>query len=402
MTIEEIIRKCQNQEKLSEQEQILLEEWQLQQSDDADWLRYISSLKSDQQLARQLNQEYDSTYKKVRKELKLRQLKAKQLRLYRVASVAAVLAIVVISSVLLLHPLSPSNPSPYSAENFEKSTAPGTQTATLELADGSRMLLSAEAIEVVEDKSAVISIDKGRLLYAEKENEEAADTEEESDSLIYNTLTIPRKGEYQLQLSDGTKVWINAESSLRYPQKFKGSERRVFLVGEAYFEVSHQADTPFIVETDAQELTVLGTKFNISAFADEAQVQSTLVSGSVKIKLKESEAECLLVPNQQAVVNKAHQTLALHSVDPSEIIAWKEGFFSLENVNLHDFLHKLSRWYDVDFVFTSEELKKLTFKGSVPRYDDLVQVLEAIQLVSPVEFRYQKEEIEVRMEKEKS
>jgi ferric-dicitrate binding protein FerR (iron transport regulator) len=126
-------------------------------------------------------------------------------------------------------------------------------------------------------------------------------------------------------------------------------------------------------------------------------VLSTLVSGSVKINVKNTNEQVLLIPGQQAIVDNESHTLNVASVDVTEITAWKEGFFSLENVTLEEFLHKLSRWYDVEFVFGDEEAKALSFKGSVPRYDDLISVLDILQIISPVEFKYQKDKVEVNL-----
>jgi len=382
MKLEDIINKYLNQERLSDEEKAILDDWKYQRLANEKLLKRLESLKTDGDLARRLEREANGTFFSIWEKLKTRKSKTRRLFMYRVAA-AAVLVLFAVSSVLLMtQDLGP--------DNFEGNIAPGTNRATLELADGSRVELSPSVSDVVEEKGAVINIDKGEVSYTQKDD---------IDSVVYNTIVIPRKGEYKIVLSDGSVIWLNAESKLRYPQKFIGKERRVFLEGEAYFEVAHDTAMPFVVETPEQELSVLGTKFNISAYPDENAVMSTLVSGSVKINVKNTDEQVLLIPGQQAIVDRETRELNVASVDVSEVMAWKEGFFSLENVTMEEFLHKLSRWYDVDFEFADEEAKQLSFKGSVPRYDDLIGILDILQVISPVEFKYQKDKIEVKMMK---
>lgn len=382
MKIEELIDKYLNKTPLTDDEKQQLGSWREKRSANEGFLKRLESLKNDRETTCRLSRDLEGTYYSTWSKLKNRRVKTRRLWAYR-ATAAAVLLVFAISSVLLLsRDLGP--------DNFKGNTAPGSAIATLELADGSRVELSPMVTELVDDNAAVIQIDKGEVSYSEKED---------VDSLVYNTIVIPRKGEYKIVLSDGSVIWLNSESALRYPQKFIGAERRVFLTGEAYFEVTHDESKPFVVETEAQELAVLGTKFDICAFADESAVLSTLVSGSVKINVKNTDNHVLLIPGQQAIVDKNTGVLNVESVDVNDVTAWKEGFFSLENVTMEEFLLKLSRWYDVPFVFEDEEAKTLSFKGSVPRYDDLIQVLDILQVISPVEFNYQKDQIEVKMKK---
>ena len=382
MTIEKIINKYLNKETLSEEEASNLNRWRNERSENNRFIRRIQSLKTDMEISRRLEKEASGTFFTTWRKLKSRKHNAKR-TLWLGASVAAILLVFAISSLVLMN-------RDFGPDNFQGNTKPGSNQAILKLADGSQVKLSPEVSDVVKKEGVIINIDKGKVSYKETHG---------VDSILYNTIVIPRKGEYKIVLSDGSAIWLNAESKLKYPQKFIGKERRVFLTGEAYFEVTHDKNKPFIVETEAQELTVLGTKFNISAFNDESAVLSTLVSGSVKINVKNTDLQVLLIPGQQAIVDKKSQTLNVASVDVTEVTAWKEGFFSLENVTMEEFLHKLSRWYDVEFVFGDDDVKKLSFKGSIPRYDDLISVLDILQIISPVEFNYQKDKIEAKMKK---
>ena len=387
MGIDEIIYKYLNKEPLSNEELLILDDWKIKNQKNDMFLKNMESLKKDRELSQRLHKELDDTYFATRKKLEYHKSKATRTLWYRI-SAASVLLILVITSALFIG----RNSGP---DNYVGNIEPGSHQATLELADGSKIELSPLVKDVVKDQDAVINIDKGMVSYKGTNNVDTLI----ADSIVYNTIVIPRKGEYKIILSDGSSIWLNAESKLKYPLKFKGKERRVFLEGEAYFEVAHNSSMPFIVETEAQELAVLGTKFNITAFPDESSVQSTLVSGSVKINVKNSDKKVLLIPGQQAVVDKDSRNLKVNSVDVSEITAWKEGFFSLENVTMEEFLNRLSRWYDVKFVFEDDSARGLAFRGSVPRYDNLISVLDMLQAISPVEFKYQKNEIEVKMKK---
>ncbi len=386
MVIDEIINKYLSEESLNEEELLTLNDWRVKSLENDMLLQSLEFLKNNSTLRQRLKKELNDTYYTTRKKLELRKSKARRILWYRMSTVASVLLVLAITSMLYIgRDLGP--------DNYHGNIKPGSLQATLELANGSKIELTPQVKDVVKEKDAVINIDKGMVSYKGTNNGSMVLV----DSMMYNTIVIPRKGEYKIVLSDGTTIWLNAESKLKYPQKFKGKERRVFLQGEAYFEVTHNNNMPFVVETEAQELTVLGTKFNIVAFPEESTVQSTLVSGSVKINVKESDKKVLLIPGQQAIVDKESQLLKVNSVDVTEIIAWKEGFFSLENVTMDEFLNRLSRWYDVKFVYDDDKAKEISFKGSVPRYDDLISVLDMLQAISPVEFKYQKEEIEVTM-----
>ncbi|MFI1772278.1 FecR family protein [Thalassobellus citreus] len=388
MEIDDIINKYLSNESLSDEELLAFNNWKNKSPENDAFLQNLQSLKKDSKLKERLSKELGDTYFLTRKKLEYRKSKVKRALWYRMSAASVFIALVITSALFIYQNSHPNN--------YLGNTDPGSHQATLELADGSKIELSSQNKDVVKEKEAVINIGKGMVAYEETKNDDSPIVD---DSIIYNTIVIPRKGEYKIVLSDGSSIWLNSETKLRYPQKFKGNERRVFLEGEAYFEVAHNSNMPFIVETQGQELTVLGTKFNITAYSGVSTVQSTLVSGSVKINIENSDKKVLLIPGQQAIVNKESQTLKVNSVDVSEIIAWKEGFFSLENVTMEEFLNRLSRWYDVKFVFNDNSARELAFKGSVPRYDNLISVLEMLQAISDVEFVYKKDEIEVKIKK---
>lgn len=198
----------------------------------------------------------------------------------------------------------------------------------------------------------------------------------------YNTLSIPRGGEYQLVLSDGTHIWMNAESSLRYPVSFSGDTREVTLEGEAYFEVAHDEKHPFKVHTALGTIGVLGTSFNVSAYP-QVPVCATLVSGSVAVSTKTSEV--MLAPGRQALLDEDGR-IETREVDASFISSWRTGTYLFQNMPLRDIAAQLSRWYDVDIRFRSAALEDIRFTGGIVRDEELAFAVDVIERISSVHF----------------
>lgn len=189
----------------------------------------------------------------------------------------------------------------------------------------------------------------------------------------FHTIQVPRGGEYILILDDGTRVWMNSESKLRYPVTFHGSERRVYLEGEAYFEVKHDEEHPFVVETKKLSTRVLGTEFNVQSYENE-DINVTLVQGSVAVgKNTGDTGEVVLEPGENALLDG--DSLRVEAVDVLKYISWKEGFFYYNNVRLEDILDELGRWFDFTVFYTNEEVKDYRFKFWANRKDSVEQVL---------------------------
>src|SRR5690606_7907066 len=210
------------------------------------------------------------------------------------------------------------------------------------------------------------------------------DTPESSSSTINHQLSTPKGGTYQITLADGTNVWLNSESTLKYPTRFWGNERVVELEGEAYFEVTAQTagvrtpnQVPFRVISKGQTVEVLGTQFNISAYADEAEIKTTLVEGRVKVNADESPFESLLlVPGEQAIL--AGTVMQKQQVDVEQFIAWKDGLFSFKETELHAVMRQLSRWYDVTIAY-QDNVPTTHYYGAISRNESLAGVLELLQ-----------------------
>ncbi|WP_316836604.1 FecR family protein [Pedobacter nutrimenti] len=273
---------------------------------------------------------------------------------------------------------------------------PGSNTATLTLADGRKINLNnAENGALV--KQTGIEITKsadGQLLYKVQGTEEKAD-----HSLAYNTVETPKGGQYQIILPDGTKVWLNAASSLRFPLSFASlKDRRVELNGEAYFEVSKDKAHPFKVINEGQEVSVLGTHFNINGYRDEGVIKTTLLEGSVSVlstyagsKLK--PAEVIIRPGEQAILNR--QGIEVIKKDVDQVIDWKNGDFIFEKERLRDVMNKIGRWYNVKVIYDKDVNIDLTFSGQMSRSKDISEILKSLASTGEIKFEVKESTIRV-------
>ena len=258
---------------------------------------------------------------------------------------------------------------------------PGGNKAILTLGNGEKINLADVGNGVLSRQAGltIMKQSKGQLAYIQGRNQTA-----ESDPADFNTLEVPRGGLYQLQLPDGTKVWLNAASSLKYPSKFGKEERRVILSGEAYFEVAKEVNLPFIVVTENQEVEVLGTHFNIQAYPEDDQTSTTLLEGSVKVKVSHTSFSSLLEPGQQAVVHPA-EPARIRQISNDDAVAWKRGYFAFENADLRAIMENLSRWYDVDVEYRGE-IPVQQFGGAFPRTAMLADLLKHLEAYGNIYF----------------
>lgn len=201
---------------------------------------------------------------------------------------------------------------------------------------------------------------------------------------VYNVLRVPRGNEYYLELSDGTEVWMNSDSELRFSVNFMGNERKVFLKGEAYFKVTRDSLRPFRVMADEMMVEVLGTSFNVNAYRDEGKLIATLVEGVVRVKDTISGFERLLQPNQQAELQDGNGVVREVQVD--EVVAWKEGRFLFREMSLENIAKQLERWFDIEFIFLDDTLRKHEFTGIVKRYDRVEDICALIEETTYVKF----------------
>ncbi|TKC03658.1 FecR family protein [Pedobacter frigoris] len=271
-----------------------------------------------------------------------------------------------------------------------KDFIPGGNKAILTLADGSKISLTDAATGKLINQSG-ISITKtkdGQVIY-KIDSKEAADVKLKQP--IYNTITTPKGGQFQIDLPDGSKIWLNAESSLKYPMVFKGDIRKVELTGEAYFEVA-KAGQPFIVASNGQEVEVLGTHFNINSYADEGNTKTTLLEGSVSVAglgspqiVNRNSNIVILQPNQQAILN-TNNIIKVQEADIENAMAWKNNLFIFKGESIESITRKLSRWYDVEFSFEGNA-SNLSYVGIVSRSKNISSVLSIMEGAGNVHFK---------------
>tara|TARA_R110002050_G_scaffold273113_1_gene417071 strand:+ start:70317 stop:71495 length:1179 start_codon:yes stop_codon:yes gene_type:complete len=246
----------------------------------------------------------------------------------------------------------------------------GKDKATLTLGDGGVIVLEKDKTY----KTDKINSDGKKIIYTAEKSKKP--------EIVYNYLTIPRGGQFYVKLSDGTEVWLNSESQLKYPVLFiEGETRKVELVyGEAYFDVSPSTDhngSKFKVINQNQEVEVLGTEFNIKAYKDEDNIYTTLVEG--KVTISNSIFKQNLLPNQQFKINLKNKEITINSIDVYSETAWRKGFFSFKSKSLKEIMIVLSRWYDVKVVFETTELEKVKFNGVLSKNDNMEEILATIK-----------------------
>jgi ferric-dicitrate binding protein FerR (iron transport regulator) len=260
--------------------------------------------------------------------------------------------------------------------------APGGNKAILTLANGQKISLTdAQKGQIIQQKGVQISkTADGQVVYTA-----ATDSKESSGAIAvaqYNTMETPRGGQFQLFLPDGTRVWLNAASSLKYPVDLgSAGERRVELSGEAYFEVAHNKDRPFRVITNRQVVEVLGTHFNVSAYNDEPNTKTTLLEGSVKVTGGDKSA--MLKPGQEVSLTDHFK---VSDVDTEEAVAWKNGYFRFDDERLETVMRKVSRWYNVDVVYRDNDVKDDLFAAVTTRFANISTLLKIMEQTGDASF----------------
>ena len=250
--------------------------------------------------------------------------------------------------------------------------SPGTPKAYILFSSGQRMdLTTTEHDTMIMEKGMQVRVgSSGKISYIPGDSGSVLKQE-----IVYNTIVVPRGGEYKLELADGTLVWLNSDSELRYPVKFAGSQRDVWLKGEGYFEVSKNPEKPFRVVVDDMIVKVLGTSFNINAYKDQGNILTTLVSGKSLVVMR---------TNQQ--VDFRHGKISVQEVDVTRFVSWIDGKFYFNDMTLENIMSQLQRWYDIEVFFVDEELKSYPFTGVIRRDFTAGQIFEIIEKTTRVKF----------------
>jgi transmembrane sensor len=267
----------------------------------------------------------------------------------------------------------------------QTSLLPGSSKAMLTLADGTVIPLdSAHNGALAQQGNTQITNTNGALKY----NGSGA-----GDKVMYNTVVTPLGGQYQLTLADGSRVWLNAASSIRFPTTFTGKEREVEITGEAYFEVMQQADQPFHVKVNEMQVNVLGTSFNIMAYHDEQVIKTTLVEGAVQ--LKHGNNASILKPGLQASLSASGDRFEISPADMEQTLAWKEGRFRFRNTNIRNIMRQLSRWYNIEVSYQGD-VSDIDLTGVISRREEAGNLLTALEATQRVQFEVNGNNVTVR------
>ncbi len=363
---EELLEKYLKGE-ASQKECIIVESWYLD---------------STQEGERPTSFEIDAAERKVWGRLSVNQKNIRNSRFW-LRNVAAILMLMSCGAYFYFSSTGNTN-APLKASNVSPRIKPGGNKAVLILANGEKVILT-DAITGEVAKQTGVSITKkanGQLVYTvlpSSKNE----VEGKANGKQFNTIQTPAGGQYQVNLPDGTKVWLNASSSLKFPPSFARNERRVELTGEGYFEVAKDKLKPFKVRTARQEILVFGTHFNINAYLGEPKTKTTLLEGSVKVTDNDNHY-LFLKPGEQAVLRG--NRIELRSVDAAAAVDWKNGLFIFDNEKIETIMRRISRWYNVDVVYKGK-VSEEKFMGTISRYKDINEVLNMLELTNLVHFK---------------
>lgn len=261
--------------------------------------------------------------------------------------------------------------------------APGGNKAILTLANGRKIILDSVKKGMVskQGNTNIFKLNNGQLAYQKSDSR--------NSTILFNTVTTPKGGQYQVVLSDGTKVWLNSASSIHFPNRFSTKMREVQITGEVYFEVAEDAKRPFKVLTNGLTIQVLGTHFNVMAYKDEPTLKVTLLQGAVKV-IKENK-KIVLSPGQQAQLNQTGRMKKVGGVDLQGVIAWKNNYFWFNDADIQAVMRQLSRWYNVDVVIKGNIPQH--FEGLVSRNVNISKVFKALQATTHLQFKIQNDKV---------
>lgn len=304
----------------------------------------------------------------IRKKIRHKARKAQLIRLGKYVSAACVILLLSLGG----YQFSKLQSGKQLTQKEFKDILPAANKAVLTLSDGQSIILdnAQQGLLARQGGTKVMKGGSGSIIYLSGQSQAQA-------MAGFNTLSVPRGGQYQLELPDGTKVWLNAASSIRYPTNFEGKERRVSITGEVYLEVSKDAHHPFVVATRNADITVLGTHFNIMAYMNEPAVRTTLLEGSVKISIRGSQRSAILKPGEQATINDSSKDLVINEVNTKAASAWVHGLMSLNDCSVQELMNQISRLYDVDIEYAGA-IPKQRFGGMINRNVHLSNLLTTI------------------------
>ena len=370
MNIEEIIIKRLSEEHLSEEESAFFDKW-YQNSSNREYYNDLLKIRSGI-IASQVKERIDKrkAWNQVHPARKISLIRT-------LLKFAAIMILPLSLGVFLLIRENKQEKVVYA----EVPVQPGKKQAVLTLSSGQQVMLADTIVHVNEKGMVISNFPDKELVYKIMNDTMKTET-------IYNTVTVPRGGEYKLVLADGTIVWLNSDSHIRYPVTFSGNTRQVELEGEAYFEVAKDVEKPFIVRMNEYNVRVTGTQFNVRNYSNES-LATTLVEGGVQIERKGKVDR--LRPGQQAVLEKGGITV--REVEPIHFVAWKDGFFVYQDKKLDDILNELARWYDFTFSYRNNELKDLVLTAKLKKFDRVDRIFRILTETGKLGFTTQGKEV---------
>ncbi len=363
-----IVRVCLGEN--TEEERNLLDKWLRESKSHEDFYQRVCKPENlELQLRKQAQLDIEEAMCRNQRMLKRRVFSR---MIYKTLPYAA-LVILVVGVYWMLKP----GQADSSALLTKEALVPGTKQAELFLADGSSLRLVPGMKKRWQEGATEISITENNINYSSVEGAAAEGN---------NRIQTPLGGEYAVTLSDGTKVLLNAMSELIYPVRFQGGERRVILKGEAYFKVKRDTCRPFFVEFGDYQVKVLGTQFNIKAYQEEADFQTTLCSGCVSLTHRMYGDSVLLIPGKQALCNRDSHHIEIKEVDTGLYTAWTKGEFAFDNASIEEIFNVLQRWYKIEVFYENKTVRDQLFTGKLPRFDNLQVILDIMEKVSDVRF----------------
>ena len=317
---------------------------------------------------------YERLESDIRKKMTVRKGKIRRMRWGSFgASVAGVLLILGVGIMLWM------KPEENGVWEGEKTVEPGIGQVVLTLGDGESMPLKRDTNRLIFGGTMLqVRNERGTLVYSRIKSKEA------SEKIVYNTLTVPVRERFQLVLADGTKVFLNSGSEMRYPERFGKARREVFLKGEAWFEVAKDSAREFWVHAGAMDVKVLGTSFNVKAYERLETVATTLVEGSVEVACAGKSFQ--IVPGEQFVYDKNNRVMDVRMVDTESYVSWKDGYYKFRQTTLEEIMETLSVWYGLNVFYVNESAKQVEFTGKVKRYEDARMLLDKFEQTGDVVF----------------
>jgi transmembrane sensor len=367
---QDLLNKCQL-DKCTTEEQALLDRWYFHEAAKQEAADGPANVIEEEQLI------WNRILQKIPEDNNTRYLK----KWYPIA--AAVILICLSTGAYFLFKKQTINNLTAKNQSLKNDIAPGGDKAVLTLANGTQVILD-DAKNGSISQNASVKVNKtgnGVLVYHFNKNISGENIVGASE---INTITTPRAGQYQIELEDGTKVWLNAASSIKFPQVFTDKIRQVELSGEAYFEVAKNKAKPFIVKANGVQIQVFGTHFNINAYSDNSSIATTLLEGSVSMTC--SGATVILKPGQQGVSGKNGLPIKASFVDTEEVMAWKNGLFIFHDESIANIMKQVSRWYDVDVEYRDGAQNK-EFGGTISKYRNITELLNNIQLTQTIHYK---------------